>query len=154
MKKTILSLLLLLQVSLLLPLAANAQSSTSDFSRREGIFVRPELYGAIMGELGYQINPRLQLSIGYGVEISEKLTFPELVFGFRAYASEKKWTAFFDYHVGLIFVDVYAFVDHRFTVGPSFKNFDFGGGIMYVNIDGAGYWSPCINIGYNFRIGK
>lgn len=154
MKKAIISLVLFLQVSLALPLAANAQSSTSDFTRREGFFIRPELYGAIMGEMGYQINPNFQLSMGFGVEISDQIALPEIIFGIRTYATNTKWTAFFDYHIGLIFVDVYAFVDHRFTVGPSYKNFDLGGGIMYVNIDGTGYWGPCVNIGYNFRIGN
>ena len=154
MKKQLISFFLFLQLSIIMPFVAYAQTEKASFIRQEGFFIRPELYGAILGELGYQFNPNLQLSMGFGVEIGDNFALPELIIGARAYATDTKWTAFFDYHIGLIFVDAYAFVDHRFTIGPCYKNFDFGGGIMYMNIDGAGYWGPCLNIGYNFRIGN
>lgn len=154
MKKHLISFFLLLQLSMIMPFVAYAQSEKVNFTRQEGFFIRPELYGAILGEFGFQFNPNLQLSMGFGVEIGDNLALPELIIGARAYATDTKWTAFFDYHIGLVFYDAYAFVDHRFTIGPSYKNFDFGGGIMFMNIDGSGYWGPCLNIGYNFRIGN
>lgn len=130
---------------------AYAQSGNSDFSRECRYAIRPELFGAVAVEFGYQFNPQIQGSLGFGLELSEGLACPELLLGVRAYASDTKWTAFFDYHIGLLLIEGYAIPTHRFTVGPSFKNFDFGGGILYVNIDGVGAWGPCINIGYNFR---
>lgn len=128
-----------------------AQSGDSDFSRECRYAIRPELFGAVAVEFGYQFNPQIQGSLGYGLELSEGLAYPELLLGVRAYASDTKWTAFFDYHIGLLLIEGYALPAHRFTLGPSFKNFDFGGGILYVNVDGVGAWGPCINIGYNFR---
>ena len=154
MKKHLITFSLLLQLSMIMPIVANAQSNEVDFTRQEGFFIRPELYGAILGEFGYQFNPNLQLSMGFGVEIGENMALPELVLGVRAYATDTKWTSFFDYHIGMILYEGYAFIDHRFSVGPSYKNFDFGGGIMYMNIDGYGYLGPCLSIGYNFKIGN
>ena len=131
-----------------------AQSETSEFSRGQGYFIRPELYGAVMAEFGYQINPNFQFSLGAGMELAENAAIPEFVLGLRTYATDSKWTAFFDYHIGLLLVGSYSVPDHRFTVGASYKNLDFGGGIMYMNIDGTGIWGPCLNIGYNFRFSK
>ncbi len=128
-----------------------AQSGDSDFSRGSRYAIRPELFGAVAAEFGYQFNPNIQGSLGLGLELSEGLAYPELLLGVRAYASDTKWTAFFDYHIGLLLVEGYALPTHRFTIGPSYKNFDFGGGIIYMNVDGVGVWGPCINIGYNFR---
>ena len=151
-KRTILPFLLVIQLSILMPVNVSAQSETKDFSRNQGFIIRPELYGALLAEFGYQVNPNFQISLGGGAELAEGQAFPELVLGIRTYATDTKWTAFFDYHIGLLLIGDYAIPDHRFTVGPSFKNFDFGGGIMYVNINGVGTWGFCLNIGYNFRI--
>lgn len=132
------------------PIVTFAQTEKKDFSREQGYVIRPELYGAVLAEFGYQINSNLQFSLGAGVEIAEQIAVPELVMGIRGYASETKWTAFFDYHLGLLLLGQYSFPDHRFTVGASYKNLDVGGGIIYMNIEGTGMWGPCINIGYNF----
>ena len=137
---------------LLNPNKVSAQTETIGFTRSQGVFIRPELYGALLAEVGYQINPNFQISIGGGTELLGQQAFPELVFGTRAYASDSKWTAFFDYHFGLCLIEGYAIADHRFTIGPSFKNFDFGGGILYANFGGIGAWGFCLNIGYHFRI--
>ena len=153
-KNSVVFFMVMMMSIVLLPKDATAQSEEKSFTREQGFIIRPELYGAVLGEFGYQINPNFQLSAGAGVELGEGVAFPELVLGVRAYATETKWTAFFDYHIGLLLVGNYAIPDHRFTVGPSFKNFDFGGGIMYVNLEGIGTWGLCINLGYNFRIGK
>ena len=151
MKKVLTTLLVAI---LAMSASAFAQSETLEFSRGQGYFIRPELYGAVLAEFGYQINPNLQFSLGAGVELTEEISVPELVLGVRAYATDTKWTAFFDYHLGLLLVGQISVPDHRFTIGASYKNLDFGGGIMYANIDGTGIWSPCINIGYNFRFGN
>ena len=128
-----------------------AQTEESEFSRGQGYFIRPELYGAVLGEFGYQINPSLQFSLGAGFELADNTAVPELVVGVRAYATDTKWTAFFDYHIGMLLIGSYSVPDHRVTAVASYKNFDFGGGIMYANLDGTGFWAPCLNIGYNFR---
>ena len=147
-------LMLLLAMLMVTPAVTYAQSEENNYSREQGYFIRPELYGAVLAEFGYQINPHIQFSLGGGVEIAEQMSVPELVVGVRGYASETKWTAFFDYHLGLLLVGQYSIPDHRFTAGASYKNFDFGGGIMYVNVDGVGAWGPCVNIGYNIRFPK
>ena len=155
MKKIFATILVFTQVSLfMMPVSVSAQTETSEFSREQGYFIRPELYGAVLAEFGYQLNPNFQFSLGAGVELAEQTAVPELVLGVRAYATDTKWTAFFDYHLGLLLVGQISVPNHRFTVGASYKNLDFGGGIMYANIDGTGIWSPCINIGYNFRFHK
>lgn len=151
MKRIVLTSIVLLQIAFLAPCNAHAQADTKTFTRESDYLIRPELFGAVAVEFGYQFNPQIQGSLGFGLELSEGLACPELLLGVRAYASDTKWTAFFDYHIGLLLIEGYAIPTHRFTVGPSFKNFDFGGGILYVNIDGVGAWGPCINIGYNFR---
>ena len=155
MKKIYITLLVTVQVLLFMaPSKMNAQTMETGFSRGQGYFIRPELYGAVMAEFGYQINPNIQISLGGGVELAEGYAVPELVVGARTYASDSKWTAFFDYHLGLLILGDYALPDHRLSVGPSYKNFDIGAGIMYVNVDGVGVWAPCVNIGLNFRFHK
>lgn len=128
-----------------------AQSGNSDFSRDCSYAIRPELYGAVVMEFGYHFHPQIQGSLGIGLEIGEDLAYPEILLGARIYASETKWTAFLDYHLGFLLINGLAVPSHRFTVGPSFKNFDFGGGILYANINGEGAVGVCVNIGYNFR---
>ena len=141
----------------MVPSHVSAQTTTLDppaFTRGKGYFIRPELYGAMLVEFGYQINPNLQFSLGAGIELADGAAVPELVLGTRAYATDSKWTAFFDYHAGMLLFYQLSVLDHRFTAGASYKNFDFGGGIMYVKINDVGVWGPCINIGYNIRFKK
>ena len=158
MKKILIALFVIVQVSLLMtPSRLNAQTEEKEksFSREQGYFIRPELYGAVLAEFGYQINPNLQFSLGGGVELGDSYVIPELVLGARAYATDTKWTAFFDYHLGVLLFGDIALPTHRFTVGPSYKNFDFGGGIMYMYANAVGgIWAPCLNIGFNFRFPK
>ena len=142
---------LLALVLLIVPTLSQAQE------REQGVIVRPELYGAAAVEFGYQINPNLQLSGGFGLELDPKGetgNFPIMLLGVRAYVSDTKWTAFFDYHLGLVFINGLGLPTHRLTVGPSYKNFDFGGGLGYFILDNTSFIGPCITIGYNFRIGN
>ena len=48
-------------------LSANqgATYSDNDDFRAKGLIIRPELYGALLVDIGYQINPRLQVSFGF-----------------------------------------------------------------------------------------
>ena len=96
MKKLLATFIVLIQVSLMIPSAASAQSEAMGFSREQGYFIRPELYGAVLAEFGYQLNPNLQFSLGAGMEFAEQTAVPELIVGVRAYATDTKWTAFFD----------------------------------------------------------
>lgn len=134
-------------------LSAQIEQTTMNkrtYTRSSGYFIRPEVYGGYGAEFGYQFSPYFQLSGGplVEVDVSSGEAFMEFLLGVRAYASETKWTAFFDYHISLVFIYGYAVPLHRFSVGPSFKNFDFGVGIGY----SSGYWSPVITIGHNFRL--
>ena len=154
MKRIILTSIVLLQIAFLAPCNAHAQADTKTFTRESGYIIRPEFLGAVLAEFGYQYNPNIQGSLGFGVEIGldDGVVMPEFVLGVRAYATENKWTAFVDYHIGmLLLTDIYAAITHRFTAGPSYKNLDFGIGVGYAKFEGVGMWDPCINIGYNFR---
>ena len=151
MKKIFATILLFIQVSLfMMPSDVFAQRHY----RKQGFIIRPELYGTAMAEFGYQINPILQFSLGGGVDLVEQKAVPEFVAGVRAYTSASKWTAFFDYNFGLLLIDADSYPNHRISVGASYKNLDFGGGIRSVNLDGLGLWVPCLNIGYNIRFSR
>ena len=144
---------LLLALPLMLLVPCNTQAQV----REQGLFIRPELYGAVAVELGYQLNPNIQISGGFGLDIDitgETGSVVELLLGVRAYASDTKWTAFFDYHLGFMMLEGLGLPVHRLTLGPSFKNFDFGGGLIYASYDGKSILGPCITIGYNFRVGR
>ena len=144
--------------------AQNVESAANGnyFSRGQGFFIRPELYGAIMVEAGYQLNPYLQVSAGIGTEIGNNggniVYATDLVLGARAYASETKWTGFLDYHIGITMMGGYGVPTHRITVGPSYKNFDLGAGIMFATANGTGLGSgvlaPCLTFGYNIRFNR
>lgn len=149
MKKTVLSLLLGV---ILMPISAFSQTDTTETIRSKGYVIRPEFYGAVLAEVGYQVNPHVQVSLGGGFEIAENIAVPELVAGLRMYATDTKWTAFFDYHLGLLMVGNMALVSHRVTAGPSYKNLDVGGGVIYAEIERVGTWGLCLTLGYNIRI--
>jgi len=142
---------------LLLGSAAFAQTEpiktkSRAYTRSSGFFIRPEAFGALGAEFGHQFSPYFQLSGGplVSIGLDEYEAAMEFAIGVRAYASETKWTAFFDYHISLAFIDGYAIPLHRFAIGPSFKNFDFGAGIAY----SLGYWGPVITLGYHIRLNK
>ena len=131
--------------------AQNVESAANGnyFSRGQGFFIRPELYGAIMVEAGYQLNPYLQVSAGIGTEIGNNggniVYATDLVLGARAYASETKWTGFLDYHIGITMMGGYGVPD-------------LGAGIMFATANGTGLGSgvlaPCLTFGYNIRFNR
>ena len=151
MKKYCLFSLLLLQFFLLNPGKSYATIDGSDYSRWTGFFIRPELNGGLSVAFGYQFNPFFQFSSGIGAELNESEAFPEINLGFRAYASDKKVTLFIDYHLFLTVFYNYGIINHRCYLGISFWNFDLGGGIGLINLDGTIEWVPCLTMGYNFR---
>ncbi len=122
------------------------------YNRTSGFFIRPELYGALGTEFGYQFGSNFQISGGPAVELdlANGDAYPEIMLGVRAYASKTKWTAFFDYHISLLFGVPDAVIGHRFAAGPSYKNLDFGLGIVYANY----YWAPVFTVGYHFRLNR
>lgn len=148
-------LVLLIAMILISPML-NAQTDPTTnkraYTRSSGYFIRPEVYGALGAEFGYQFSPYFQLSGGPAFETDFEYggAYFEFLLGVRAYASETKWTAFFDYHASLLFIDGYALPIHRFAIGPSYKNLDLGVGIGYT----SGYWAPIFTLGYHFRLNK
>ncbi|MBQ3709896.1 MAG: hypothetical protein II887_04250, partial [Bacteroidales bacterium] len=48
----------------LMAIPALAQEDT--YTRGKGFFVRPDVYGGLFANVGYQINPYLQISVGPG----------------------------------------------------------------------------------------
>lgn len=153
MRKSLFFILVFALLFMIVPVKTQAQ----DAYRSQGLFMRPELYSAVAVEIGYQINPFFQISGGFGVEIDitgESRSLPEMLLGIRLYTSEKKWAAFFDYHLGFLFFDGLALPVHRLSLGPSVKNFDIGLGVIYSSLDGESFFGPCLTIGYNFRVGN
>lgn len=132
-----------------------SQSKKADttFTRGNGFIIRPELYSGLFATIGYQINPYVQLSGGLGFGLDE---YGGVVtsLGIRAYTSEANWAAMFDYHIGFISIQGLNLTRHTIVGGASYKDFDFGAGLMYLTdgyISGIG-WS--ITLGYNIRCYK
>lgn len=46
-----------------------SELSKTEFTRGKGFVIRPELYSGVNATLGYQINPYVQLSGGFGFGI-------------------------------------------------------------------------------------
>ena len=71
-----------------MPISAFSQTDTTETIRSKGYVIRPEFYGAVLAEVGYQVNPHAQVSLGGGFEIAENTAVPELVAGLRMYATD------------------------------------------------------------------
>ena len=72
----------------------------------------------------------------------------------EAIFSDTELTGFADYHAGLLMFNEASLLTHRLSAGMSYGNFEIGGGVLYTNVGGKGYWGPCVNLGYNIRFGK
>lgn len=138
---------------------ANAQNNNKwDFSgagytRGNGFVIRPELYSGLFASLGYQINPYVQLSGGFGFGLDAYGGFITSL-GIRTYTSDAHWAAIFDYHIGFVSIQGLSFTRHTIIGGASYKDFDFGAGLMYIT---DGYYSGIglsITLGYNIRCYK
>ena len=145
----------------LMAIPALAQENT--YTRGKGFFVRPDVYGGFFANVGYQINPYLQISVGPGalllVDNSSNFSV-ELAGtahgGIRVYTGRNPWTGFIDYHVGAFRYEGYPIWRHAIAGGASYKDLDFGGGIQVMfgpNSQVIGY-GPLVTVGYNFRFYK
>lgn len=124
----------------------------SEFTRGSGFVIRPELYSGLNATLGYQINPYVQLSGGFGFGLLDGGFLTS--FGVRTYTSDNDWAGMFDYHIGLVNYYGWNLVRHTIVGGASYKDFDFGAGLLYIS---DGYDSGIglsITIGYNIRCYK
>lgn len=125
--------------------------SELEFTRGKGFVIRPELYSGVNATLGYQINPYVQLSGGFGFGLDGGFLTS---FGVRTYTSDNDWAGMFDYHIGLVNYSGWNLVRHTIVGGASYKDFDFGAGLLYIS---DGYDSGIglsITIGYNIRCYK
>lgn len=131
----------------------NNKWTFDDYTRGSGFVIRPELYSGLFATLGYQINPYVQLSggIGFGLDQYGGMI---TALGIRTYTSDANWAAMFDYHIGLISIQGLSLTRHTIIGGASYKDFDFGAGLMYIT---DGYDSGIglsITLGYNIRCYK
>ena len=151
-KNSVLSFFLSLMLSLA-ALPSNAQTQ----EREPGLIVRPELYGAVAVEIGYQITPNFQISGGFGLELDvtgEIGNYPTMLMGTRLYLSESTWSPIFDYHFCFLFIDGWGLPNHRLVLGVSWKKLDFGGGIIITKPSDETLIGPCITLGYNFQLNR
>ena len=121
----------------------------SDFVRKSGFVLRPELDREVSLKAGYQFNPFFQAYGGVGYDTYLKgLGFS---LGARAYTNEGKWAAVFDLRLGYMPAGA---LSSSLMAGASYKNFDFGvGGTFYT--DGRFYLIvPTLIAGYNIRFGR
>lgn len=149
-------LIILLLLSVFANKIAIAQDSdkwgftNNGYTRGNGFVIRPELYSGLFATLGYQINPYVQLSggIGFGLDQYGGVI---TTFGIRTYTSDANWAAMFDYHIGFLSIQGLNLARHTIVGGASYKDFDFGAGLMYVT---DGYDSGIgfsITLGFNIR---
>ncbi len=154
------------KVFLVLAIALMAISSlaqTDSYTRGKGFFVRPDIYGGLFANVGYQFNPYVQISAGPGVLLlinnTGNLSIDFAVTahgGIRVYTGQNPWTGMIDYHVGTFRYEGYQVWRHALVGGASYKDLDFGAGlqVMFVpNSQVIGY-GPLFTVGYNFRFYK
>lgn len=123
------------------------------YTRGSGFVIRPELYSGLFATIGYQINPYVQISGGWGFGL-DSYGGSIISLGVRTYTSDAKWAAMFDYHIGFVNIQGLNLTRHTIVGGASYKDFDFGAGLMYIT---DGYDSGIglsITLGYNIRCYK
>ena len=135
-----------------------AQEST--FTRGHGFLVRPEVYGGLLLNAGYQFNPYFQMTVGAGVTIDPATVAHA---GVRVYTNKGKWAGMIDYHycIGNYYgTNAYGtmtsrrFVDHKFVGGASFKDLDFGLGFQFAVLGNQITYGFVTTVGYNIRFYK
>lgn len=140
-------------------------SLAQDYTRGRGFFVRPDLYGGFFANVGYQISPYVQVSVGPGALFLFNTTGNDVSVGFtgsvhggvRVYThGNNPWSALIDYHVGAFRYNRDPVWRHSLVGGASYKDLDFGAGFQInfgPNAKVIGY-GPVITVGYNFRFYK
>ena len=139
-------------------------SLAQDYTRGRGFFVRPDLYGGFFANVGYQISPYVQVSVGPGALFLINNTGNNVSVdlagtvhgGVRVYTGKNPWTGFVDYHVGAFRYNRDPVWRHSLVGGASYKDLDFGAGMQVnfgPNSQVIGY-GPVITVGYNFRFYK
>ena len=157
MKKALLVLVIALMA---IPVLAQDGS----YTRGRGFFVRPEMYGGFFANVGYQISPYVQVSVGPGVlfllgQSGNNLSIDiagTVHGGVRVYTGKKPWAGLIDYHVGAFRYNRDPIWRHSLVGGASYKDLDFGGGLQVMfgpNSQVFGY-GPLVTVGYNFRFYK
>ena len=154
-------LLLVLAIAMM---AIPSLAQDGSYTRGRGFFVRPDMYGGFFANVGYQINPHVQVSVGPGAlllfnttvgsKLSVKLT-GTVHGGVRVYTGKNPWTGFIDYHVGVFKYENDPYWRHALVGGASYKDLDFGGGLQFMlGPGGQPSYGPMITVGYNFRFYK
>lgn len=140
-------------------------SLAQDYTRGRGFFVRPELYGGLFVNVGYQISPYVQVSVGPGGTLfinqsgsNVSVDFTGMIHGgVRVYTNgNNPWSALIDYHVGAYRYNSDPVWRHSLVGGASYKDLDFGAGFQMMfapNAQVFGY-GPLVTVGYNFRFYK
>ena len=139
-------------------------SLAQDYTRGSGFFVRPDVYGGFFANVGYQISPYVQVSVGPGALFLINNTGNNVSVdlagtvhgGVRVYTGKNPWTGFVDYHVGAFRYNRDPVWRHSLVGGASYKDLDFGAGLQInfgPNSQVIGY-GPVITVGYNFRFYK
>ena len=139
-------------------------SFAQDYTRGSGFFVRPDVYGGFFANVGYQISPYVQVSVGPGALFLINNTGNNVSVdlagtvhgGVRVYTGKNPWTGFVDYHVGAFRYNRDPVWRHSLVGGASYKDLDFGAGLQInfgPNSQVIGY-GPVITVGYNFRFYK
>lgn len=139
-------------------------SLAQDYTRGSGFFVRPDVYGGFFANVGYQISPYVQVSVGPGALFLINNTGNNVSVdlagtvhgGVRVYTGKNPWTGFVDYHVGAFRYNRDPVWRHSLVGGASYKDLDFGAG-MQVNFGPNSQvidYGPVITVGYNFRFYK
>ena len=157
MKKALLVLVIAL-------MAIPALAQNGSYTRGRGFFIRPELYGGLFLNVGYQINPYVQLSVGPGGTLfinqsgnNISVDFSGIVHGgVRVYTSDNPWAGMIDYHAGVIKEGKNLAQRHSLVGGASYKDLDFGGGLQFVfgpNTQVLAY-GVLVTVGYNIRFYK
>ena len=135
-------------------------SLAQDYTRGRGFFVRPELYGGLFVNVGYQISPYVQVSVGPGGTLfinqsgsNVSVDFTGMIHGgVRVYTNgNNPWSALIDYHVGAYRYNSDPVWRHSLVGGASYKDLDFGAGMQInfgPNSKVIGY-GPVITVGYN-----
>ena len=124
-----------------------------NYTRGSGFVIRPELYSGLFATIGCQFNHYVQLSGGVGVGL-DQYGGTAATMGIRIYTSDIAWAAMFDYHIGFASIEGIDLMRHTFICGASYKDFDFGAGLIYLTNENDSGIGLSITAGYNIRCYK